>query len=132
LTPEQQKERAKDFVRAMDRGDAVALGDLIAPGFIFELTAASPGIPQTMDRKTILEFMPGMVKQMMPNGFNFQFVTVISEGPHVAIQGTGDAIAGNGRRYANKYHWYFCFDGDKIDRFAEYLDSHLAHQTFTP
>jgi ketosteroid isomerase-like protein len=130
MTPEQQRERAKEFMRAMDKGDAATLEKLTAPGFMFELIASAPGIPQTMDRKAMLETMPGMVKQLMPNGFNYQFGTALSEGPHVAMQGTCDGTAGNGKRYANKYHWYFRFDGDKIDRFSEYMDSHLVIQTF--
>jgi ketosteroid isomerase-like protein len=66
--------------------------------------------------------MPATLKQMFPKGLNFKFHTVLAEGPHVAIQAESDTVAGNGKKYANRYHFYFRFDGDRIGQVREYND----------
>ena len=43
--------------------------------------------------------------------------------------GTSDTTAANGRRYANRYHWYVRFDGDKIAQLREYADTDHIRQT---
>jgi ketosteroid isomerase-like protein len=130
LTLDQQKERVRQFMRALDCGDQAAMTEMVAPNFVFELMAAAPGFPQSLDRVTFLENFPKTVRQMMPNGFNYKFDLAIAEGPHVAMQGTNDGITGTGKKYANRYHWYFRFVGDKIDRFVEYVDSYVAAEAF--
>ncbi len=56
--------------------------------------------------------------------------TVIAEGSHVAIQAESDTVAGNGKKYANRYHFYFLFDGDRIAQVCEYNDVNLVREVF--
>ena len=58
------------------------------------------------------------------------FLLVVAEGPHVAIQAESDTVAGNGRKYANRYHFYFLFDDDRIAQVREYNDVNLVREVF--
>ncbi len=132
MTPEQQKDRAWEFMLALDKGNVPKLAELTAPTFQFYLMTDAPGFPQKLDRTGLLETLPKMLGQMLPNGFNYVRGTTIAEGPHVAMQGTCDTTVFNGRRYANHYHWYFRFAGDKIDQFNEFMDSYAIMEAFKP
>jgi ketosteroid isomerase-like protein len=55
-------------------------------------------------------------------------LTVVAEGPHVAIQAESDTVASNGKKYANRYHFYFLFDGDHIAQVREYNDVNLVRE----
>jgi len=39
-------------------------------------------------------------------------------------------VAGNGKKYANRYHFYFLFDGDRIAQVREYNDVNLVREIF--
>jgi ketosteroid isomerase-like protein len=82
------------------------------------------------NREEALRNFSVLLKAMCPNGFNFKFGVAISEGPHVAIQLEGDAIASNGKRYNNRYHFYFRFEGDKIAQVREYCDTNHVREVF--
>jgi ketosteroid isomerase-like protein len=77
-----------------------------------------------------LEGFVTMLKAMLPRGLNFKFGTVLSEGPHVAIQAESNTEAANGRKYANRYHFYFRFEGDKIAVVREYCDTNHVREVF--
>jgi ketosteroid isomerase-like protein len=74
--------------------------------------------------------MPKTLTSMFPNGLNMRLLTVIDEGPQVAIQPESDTVAGNGKKYANRYHLYFLFDGNHIARVREYNDVNLVREVF--
>ena len=67
---------------------------------------------------------------MFPNGLNMKLLTVVAEGPHVAIQAESDTVAGNGKKYANRYHFYLRFDGDLICLAREYNDTNHVREVF--
>ena len=58
--------------------------------------------------------------------------SIVAEGPHVAIQAEADTMAGNGKRYANRYHFYIRFEGDRIVQAREYNDTNHVRETFFP
>ena len=47
------------------------------------------------------------------------------------IQAESDTVAGNGRKYVNRYHFYFFFDGDRISQVREYKDVNLVREVFS-
>jgi ketosteroid isomerase-like protein len=125
-----QKQRARDFMRALDKGDEAALADLTAPDFRFELMTAAPGFPSTLDRDGFLTNFPKVLKELLPNGMGFTFGTAFAEGPHVSMQGESNTITAAGKSYANRYHWYFRFEDEKVAEFKEYMDSYQMLQAF--
>jgi len=132
MTPEQQKKAAIDFMLTLERGDEPALRNMTAQNFTFELMTPIPGAPGLMEREVFLTTLPQMLKGLLPKGFNFTFGQAISEGPHVSLQGTCDTVTAGGKKYNNRYHWYFRFAGDKLENAREYFDSFHTAQVMSP
>lgn len=127
---EQQKEKAQKFLHNLEHPDEKSLGDLLADNFEFEMMGKLPGIEPIRGKEAFLKGMPRTMQAMFPNGLNMKIYTVIAEGPHVAIQAASDTTAGNGKKYANRYHFYFRFDGDKIGQVREYNDVNHVREVF--
>ena len=125
-----QKEAATTFLRALDKLDPTVIGSLISDNFEFELMGRLPGVTPVRGKDKFLANMPKTLTAMFPNGLNMKLLTVVAEGPHVAIQAESDTIAGNGRKYANRYHFYFLFNGDRIVQVREYNDVNLVREVF--
>ena len=125
-----QKETAAAFLHAIDKRDATVLSTLISEDFEFELMGRLPGVKPIRGKEKFLANMPKTLAAMFPNGLNMRLVTTIGEGPHVAIQAESDTVAGNGKKYANRYHFYFRFDGDHIAQVREYNDVNLVREVF--
>jgi ketosteroid isomerase-like protein len=125
-----QKEAATTFLRCLDKLDPKVLSELLSDNFEFEMMGRLPGITPVRGKDKFLANMPKTLTAMFPNGLNMKLVTVIAEGPHVAIQAESDTVAGNGKKYANRYHFYFLFDGDRIAQVREYNDVNLVREVF--
>jgi ketosteroid isomerase-like protein len=125
-----QKEAATTFLHALDKLDPAVLGSLISDNFEFEMMGRLPGVKPIRGKDKFLANMPKTLTTMFPNGLNMKLLTVVAEGPHVAIQAESDTVAGNGRKYANRYHFYFLFDGDLIAQVREYNDVNLVREVF--
>jgi ketosteroid isomerase-like protein len=126
----EQKERAVSFLKCLDTPDAAMLEKLIADNFEFEMMGRLPGISPIRGQQKFVANMPKTLKSMFPNGLNMKINTIIAEGPYVAIQAESDTVAGNGRKYANRYHFHFTFDGDHIAQVREYNDVNLVREVF--
>jgi ketosteroid isomerase-like protein len=125
-----QKEAATTFLRSLDKLDLDILAGLISDNFEFEMMGRLPGIKPIRGKDKFLANMPKTLTTMFPNGLNMKLLTVVAEGPHVAIQAESDTVAGNGKKYANRYHFYFLFDGDRIAQVREYNDVNLVREVF--
>jgi len=125
-----QKEAATTFLRALDKVDLAVLAGLISDNFEFEMMGSLPGVKPIRGKDKFLANMPKTLNAMFPNGLNMKIVTAIGEGPHVAIQAESDTVAGNGKKYANRYHFYFFFEGDRIAQVREYNDVNLVREVF--
>jgi len=129
MTAAEQKEKALKFIAALDKGDANGFNDLLTDDFNFEIMGKLPGFEPIDGKDNFINGMVPGVKTLFPTGLNFTIGTVISEGPHVAIQASSKTVAANGRAYANRYHWYIHFNGDKISQFREYADTNHIRET---
>jgi len=127
---EQQKERALTFLRNFEKPEAKDFEDLITDDFEFEMMGRLPGVAPMRGKDAFLKSTPKMLKAMFPNGLNMKVHTVIAEGPQVAIQAESDTTAGNGKKYANRYHFYVLFKGDKIAQVREYNDTNHVREVF--
>lgn len=126
----EQKERALSFLKNLEAADAAAFEGMLADNFEFEMMGRLPGVAPVRGKDAFLKQMPATLKAMFPNGLNLKFHTVIAEGPHVAIQAESDTVAGNGKKYANRYHFYFRFAGDRIEQVREYNDVNHVREVF--
>ncbi len=127
---EQQKERAVTFLKGLEKPDTKTFADLITDDFEFEMMGRLPGVTPIGGKDAFLKSMPPMLKAMFPNGLNMKLHTIVAEGPHVAIQCESDTIASNGKKYANRYHFYVLFKGDKIAQVREYNDTNHVREVF--
>ena len=130
MTPEQEKEKARTFLMTLEKPDAKYLGDLLADNFEFEMMGRLPGVTPQRGKDAFIKGMTATMAAMFPKGLNIKIHTVIAEGPHVAIQAESDTIAGNGKKYANRYHFYFRFEGDKLAQVREYNDVNHVREVF--
>ncbi|MGH7863554.1 MAG: nuclear transport factor 2 family protein [Candidatus Binataceae bacterium] len=126
----QEKERALNFLRQLEKPDPKVLGDLISDNFEFEVMGRLPGFGVLRGKDTFIKQFGETIKTMFPKGLNIKFHTVIAEGPHVAIQCESDTTAANGKKYANRYHFYIRFDGDRIAQVREYNDTNHVREVF--
>ena len=127
---EQEKERALTFLKNFEKPDPKAFADLISDDFEFEMMGRLPGVTPMRGKDAFLKAMPATLKAMFPNGLNMKFHSTIAEGPQVAIQAESDTTAANGKKYANRYHFYFLFKGDKIAQVREYNDVNHVREVF--
>lgn len=126
-----EKERALTFLRQLENPDRKVLESLLADNFEFEFMTRMEGFAgPPRNRQQTIDEMPEGLKQMFPNGLNLKIITAIAEGPHVAVQAESDTIAATGKHYANRYHFYFRFDGDRIAQVREYNDSNHVREVF--
>ncbi len=130
MTPQQEKEKARTFLLTLEKPDAKFLGDLLADNFEFEMMGRLPGVVPQRGKETFIKGMTATMAAMFPKGLNIKIHTVIAEGPHVAIQAESDTVAGNGKKYANRYHFYFRFEGDKLAQVREYNDVNHVREVF--
>src|SRR5215471_13292397 len=127
---QEQKDCALTFLKNLDKPDVKTLEGLLADDVEFELMGRLPGVAPIKGKDTLLKGLPVTLKQMFPNGLNLKFHTIVGEGPHVAIQAESDTTAANGKKYANRYHFYFRFDGDRIAEIREYNDTNHVREVF--
>src|ERR1700678_2797684 len=106
MTAAEQKEKALKFISSLDTGDADGFKDLLTDDFNFEIMGKLPGFEPINGKNNFIDGMVPGVKSLFPTGLHFTIETVISEGPHVAVQASSNTVAANGRAYANRYHWY--------------------------
>ena len=126
-----QKEAAAAFLRALDKLDPATLANLVSDNFEFEMMGRLPGVKPILGKHKFLSNMPKTLITLFPNGLNMKLLTVVAEGSHVAIQAESDIVADNGKKYANRYHFYFLFDGDRIPRSANTTTSTWCAKSFS-
>jgi ketosteroid isomerase-like protein len=126
-----EKERAVAFVLQMNAPDPAVLAELIADDFEFEFMMRAPAV-KVQKHDEFLKWFPKIMKSWFPNGLNMKVHTIVAEGPHVAIQAEADTTAGNGKHYANRYHFFIRFEGGRIAQAREYNDTNHVRETFFP
>ena len=124
-----QKELALDFIRCMNGKNQERLSEILADDFEFEMIANYPNNAPIRGREQFLGATAAFAEQMFPNGISFKFVSVLADGPEVAVQAESETTAFNGRHYANRYHYYFRFEAGKIAHVRDYCDTNYVVAT---
>ena len=130
MSLEHNKETALTFLKNFEHPDPKAFENVVTDDFEFEMMGRLPGVSPMRGKAAFLKAMPATLKAMFPNGLNMTFQTVVAEGPHVAIQAASDTVAANGKKYANRYHFYFLFQGEKLAQVREYNDVNHVREVF--
>jgi ketosteroid isomerase-like protein len=126
----EQKAIAIKFLENFNHADPEVFDELVTDDFAFEIVSSLKEFPPIRGRQAFVNTEVATLKRLFPGGLNLKLDTVISEGPHVAVQATCDTVAQNGRKYAQRYFFYLCFEGAKIARAREYNDTNLIREVF--
>jgi uncharacterized protein len=127
MTLDEQKARAVAFLKALEWPEATVLAAMVTEDFEFDPMGRLKQVPVLHGREAT-KLMETNLRRAFPNRLNMRIQTVIAEGNQVAIQAESDAVTNKGRQYANRYHFYFRFAGDKIAQVREYNDTDHVRQ----
>jgi ketosteroid isomerase-like protein len=130
MTTDEQRRRAEAFLKEFERPNPARIERLITDDFEYELMARMPGVATRFNREQTLRDFVGMLKTMVPTGFNFRIDAIVCEGPHAVIQAESRTVAANGRPYNNRYLFYLRFEGDRVARMSEYCDTNHVREVF--
>ncbi len=131
MTLDQQKERAVKFLKALEWPEAETLAAMVTDDFEFDPMGRLKQVP-VLHGKEATKLMESTLRRAFPNRLKMRILTVIAEGNAVAVQAESEAITNKGRQYANRYHFYIRFAGDKIALVREYNDTdHVREVIFS-
>ncbi len=74
-------------------------------------------------REGIVAFLVHHFRKLFPEGAQFEFTKVVSEGDTVVFEQRMTGTTINGRTYDNRYCWIFEMDGTRARRIHEYMDT---------
>jgi ketosteroid isomerase-like protein len=130
MNTSEQKERAIRFLENFNHPDQRVFEELITEDFRFKIVTGLPDFPPVQGRTAFASSEVQRLKSLFPNGLNMRLLTVICEGPHVAVQAECNTTAMNGRPYCQRYHFYLRFEGELITEGREYNDTNLIREVF--
>jgi len=125
-----QRERARKFLENFNHADPQVFEEAVTDDFTFQIVSSMEEFPPLRGRREFIEKEVATLRRLFPNGLNLTLETIICEGPHVAALAHCDTIAGNGKRYQQRYHFYLRFEGDLIAEGREYNDTDLVRKVF--
>jgi len=130
MTQNEQKQAAVRFLENLNHPDPAVFEELIAENFTFQIVSALKEFPPVRGREHFAATECATLKRLFPSGLKLKIETVICEGPHVAVLAEADTVADNGRRYHQRYNFYFRFEGERIVEGREYNDTNLVREVF--
>ncbi|HEY0975797.1 MAG TPA: nuclear transport factor 2 family protein [Solimonas sp.] len=121
MSTEHNKQLARAFFDAINRGDTAALLDAYAEdGYC--LTTGNTLISGTFSKAQIRE-AAGAIFQVFPQGIRFTLHNLTAEDDRVAVEASSEGQHVSGQRYTNQYHFFFRFRNGKVTEFKEYMDT---------
>jgi ketosteroid isomerase-like protein len=130
MTQDQQKQAAIKFLENFNHPDPAVFVELIAEDFSFQIVSGLKEFPPVRGGKNFAATECATLQRLFPDGLKLRIETVICEGPHVAVLAEADTVAANGRRYRQRYNFYFRFAGERIAEGREYNDTNLVREVF--
>ncbi len=118
---ERNKQAAKDFFAAMNRGDTPAILEAYTEDGRL-VTMGNTLISGTYTKADI-KAAAGLVMGAFPQGIRFDVLGMIAEGDRVAVEAESYGRHSSGAIYNNHYHFLMLFRDGKIVEFKEYLDT---------
>ena len=126
----EMKEAVVEFLKEFEDPDPTRLETMVSNNFLYQVVTNLPGFADPLKGKDGVKSLAGSLKTILPNGLNLKLGTIIAEGDHAAVQCESDTTAANGKKYNNRYHFYFRFEDDKIAEVKEYCDTNHAREVF--
>lgn len=124
------KTAIRTFLSALGAGDVEKMASVLAPG----ATAQAMGTGSfsvVRDRETILQ-MAGTLRAMIPEGIDFEFISLTEEGDRAVAEVQGRSVLSDGTRYDNGYVFIARIENGKIADLHEYYCTLLTEQVMVP
>jgi len=118
------------FIEVLGRGDAQAVGSLLAE----DVCAVSKGTSIASGSRNRAEIIAvlGMFSQITKTGLNPKIVSITGEADRVVVEWEGDCILVTGEPYNNQYCMVFTLHEGKISGLNEYFDTKLTDAALGP
>jgi ketosteroid isomerase-like protein len=129
MTSAEKKELATEFLSAFRDPDPAHLATMVSSDFVWKTMTRMEGFAPLKGHEG-LRNLANTLKSLMPGGLRMRIESVICEGDRCAVQAESNAVASNGKKYNNLYHFDIRFDGDKIAEVREYCDTNHAREVF--
>lgn len=128
----QSKTVVKDYVSALQRGDADAIRDSFAEDAEWWLAGDLPLSGTWKGRDIIVDdFLTRAMNSYEPDSVSFEVTHLFAEDDHVAMEWITRGLSSAGKPYENHYYGLLEIHGDKIKSVREYLASaKAAHALF--
>lgn len=115
------KQKVRDFLGAMNRGDVAAIVDAYhEDGTCW--TSGRTLISGTLDKEAI-RAGAGAIFEAFPEGITFTLGPMTAEGDRVALEAESEGRHVSGAVYTNQYHFLFEFKDGQLYRLKEYMDT---------
>ena len=123
---EQNKAQVNNFLDALGNQQADRMMSILSDGFQYWVAGSFPG-SGSYDKEAMKAIVGG-IGVMFPEGLHTRVLSMVGEGNRVAVEAEGEGKTASGKMYDNKYHFLFEFEGDKIIKLREYMDTARAAQ----
>ncbi len=118
---EVNKSTVKRFFQAMNEGDVDAIIGAYSDDACLQ-TMGNTLISGVFGREQIAA-AAGSIFEVFPRGLRFEIIDMVADGNKVAVEATSEGEHVSGQTYSNEYHFLFEFDGGKLTRLKEYMDT---------
>ncbi|KAJ7171146.1 hypothetical protein C8R46DRAFT_1190587 [Mycena filopes] len=129
-----QLQNARAFLKHLDAKEWDSLSDLIAPTFKQQYFPATLTPPEGKDTRNREEYI-ALLKHSWTHVFEKitlgEPLDVIHGHNKVALHLRSDGMSKSGKKYNNEYMFTFHFDGEKIIKLNEFVDSKYSDTFFT-
>ncbi len=118
---EANKQRTRDFIDAIGRGDAETIsGTYAEDGHVH--TMGNTAISGRYNKTQIREFAGGVLESF-PHGINYTILNMTAEDDRVAVEAVGEGPHASGVPYRNEYHFLFTWRDGELVELKEYMDT---------
>lgn len=130
MSVEANKQIARDWFDAVNRGDEAGILALTTEDFVFRCMARQPEWLRYVWDRTAFAKAPEAMATVMVAPLRMTIGDITAEGDRVAIEASSEGEMLNGKRYDNAYHFLFRVRNGKIAEVREYSCSYLAQNCF--
>jgi len=114
MTNAQMKEAVIEFLKEFEDPDPIRLETVLADHFEYRVMGNScPDFPfpNRLRARRGCAVLQSVPRRPFPTASTRRSARS-SPGDHCTVQAESDAVAATGKKYANRYHFYFRFDGE--------------------
>jgi hypothetical protein len=118
---ESNKAIVTGFFEALNNGDVDAIVNTYAEDGCVQ-TMGDTLISGTFSREQIAASAGGIF-DVFPDGLTFTVLGMVAEGDKVTVEAASEGEHISGQTYSNEYHFLFEFQGGKLLKLKEYMDT---------